>query len=163
MLIHRDFADIISLNKGTHALKSMVFAKSSSIPKKLHRCLLRQREIRYVVLGVCVSVEACQVRRCRRRRRRRVQATSCVRRVRLLYPIREKFRRRCVALGLFFQLFCFFVLLWGAYRTFLSEGSPSGGLLFSLLSFSVSVFGGLDQPLIATTWSCHLFEILIPF
>ena len=79
----------------------MVFAKSSSIPKKLHRCLLRQREIRYVVLGV--SVEACQVRRCRRRRRRRVQATSCVRRLRLLYAIRKKFRRRCVALGLFFQ------------------------------------------------------------
>jgi hypothetical protein len=85
------------------------------------------------------------------------------RRVRLLYPIRKKFRRRCVALGLFFQLFCFFVLLLGAYRTFLSEGSPSGGLLFSLLSFSVSVFGGLDQPLFATRWSCHLFEILIPF
>jgi hypothetical protein len=54
-------------------------------------------------------------------------------------------------------------LLLGAYRNFPSEGSLSGGLLFSLLSFSVSVFGGLDQPLFATRWSCHLFEILIPF
>ena len=28
---------------------------------------------------------------------------------------------------------------------------------------SASVFGGLDQPLFATRWSSHLFEILIPF
>ena len=27
----------------------------------------------------------------------------------------------------------------------------------------ICVFGGLDQPLFATRWSCHLFEILFPF
>ena len=60
----------------------------------------------------------------------------------------------------------FFLLLYllvGSVQDFSFRGLFIWRAVVSLLFFSAYVFGGLDQPLFATRWSCHLFEILIPF
>ena len=54
-------------------------------------------------------------------------------------------------------------LVVGSVQEFSFGGLSIWRAVVSFLSFSVSVSGGLDQPLFATRWFCHLFEILIPF